>query len=78
MTGFLILGRGTCGWYCQWRVQAGSSLPFPSSSPNPNSLAQCAHSSVSLFPSAAPIPTHPGIVAAGHRALRGTAERGGE
>lgn len=37
-----------------------------------------AHISVSLFPSAAPVPTHPGLVAAGHWALWGTAERGGE
>lgn len=44
----------------------------------PISLARCAHFSVSLFPSAAPIPPHLGVMAAGHRALWGTAERGGE
>lgn len=78
VTSFHFLRQGCWGGYWAALCAVCGSLPFSFFSPNPDSLARCAHVSVSLFPSAAPIPPHLGIMAAGHRALRGTAECGGE
>lgn len=70
--------KAVVGGIVQHCVQSGRVFLFDFFSPNSHSLVQCAHFGVLLFPSAAPIPAHPGAVAAGHWALRGTAERGGE